>query len=559
MNSPSPYLSYRIGNNEQRFYFDQRDTVRIGRGDPASGLLMDLTLPHSIPGVGRHHATIRRQGTEWVLVDGSKDGPSKNGTYLDGARIVAPAPLCDGSQLLLGTFPIEFCQPRPSSSGESGSLKQVVDTPALDEIAPEISISMADLTVSRPAASGGSSIWRVNFDSDSSLRSGSNQTTRSLSLFSDLGKALQISQEVDEFLENIVTTLLLHVRAESVSVVGWIPERNEFPALTSRNDNLQAERRGVSRTLLNKAIKRGEAMLVIDPGADPNLGISSSIADVTSVIVAPLWQDQQIRGALYVDTKKGIQAFGQHELEIVSGIALFTAVGIDLFEQRKRLAREEKQRQRLTPFLGKEVVDRIVNGQEASMAMVVAPANVTVLFSDLRGFTTMSQHLSPKAVVDLLNGVFELLTQAVFQHHGTLDKFIGDGMMAFFGAPQRLDNHPLLAVPAGLQMLSAMAEFNRSRAPDQEIGIRIGINTGDVVAGDIGSAERKDYTVIGDTVNIASRLESGVAKPGQLVIGPDTYEAVKHAFDCEPLGLTPLKGRDPIETYRVLGPRSYTA
>ncbi|MFM8581563.1 MAG: FHA domain-containing protein, partial [Planctomycetaceae bacterium] len=333
MNSPSPYLSYAIGTNEQRFYFDLRDKVRIGRGDPSSGLVMDLALPHSIPGVGRHHATIHREGTAWFVVDGSKDGPSKNGTYLNGVRIQAPALIEDGSQLLLGTFPLEFCLPRASQSGESDSLKQIVDTPALAEIAPEISISMADLTVSRPAASGGSSIWRINFDSDSSLRSGSNQTTRSLSLFSELGKALQTSQAVDEFLENIVNTLLMHVQAESVSVVGWIPERNEFPPLTTRNDNLQAERRGVSRTLLNKAIKRREAMLVIDPGADPNLGISNSITDVTSFIVAPLWQDQHIRGALYVDTKKGIQAFGQRELEVVSGIALFTAVGIDLFEQ----------------------------------------------------------------------------------------------------------------------------------------------------------------------------------------------------------------------------------
>jgi len=558
MNTPTPYLSYSVGSNEQRFYFDLRDSVRIGRGDPASSLLMDLTLPHSIPGVGRHHATVLRQGTDWVVVDGSKDGPSKNGTYVDGVRIAQPTPVCDGSRILLGTFPLEFCVPRASVSGESCSLKQVIDTPGLEQIAPEIAISMADLTVSRPAASGGSSIWRVNFESESSLRSSSAQTTRSLSLFSDLGKALQTSQAVDEFLENIVTTLLLHVRAESVSVVGWNPGRNEFPTLISRNDNLFAERRGVSRTLLNKAIKRGEAMLVIDPGADPNFGISGSITDVTSVIVAPLWQEQQIRGALYVDTKKGIQAFGQHELEIVSGIALFAAVGIDLFEQRQRVANEEKQRQRLTPFLGKEVVDRIINGGDASMAMVVAPANVTVLFSDLRGFTSMSQHLEPKAVVDLLNGVFELLTQAVFSHRGTLDKFIGDGMMAFFGAPQRLENHPVLAVQAGLQMLAAIDEFNRSRLPDQQIGLRVGINTGDVVAGDIGSAERKDYTVIGDTVNIASRLESGVAKSGQLVIGPATHEAVKHVFDCEPLGLTPLKGRDPIETFRVLGPRQYS-
>jgi class 3 adenylate cyclase len=155
--------------------------------------------------------------------------------------------------------------------------------------------------------------------------------------------------------------------------------------------------------------------------------------------------------------------------------------------------------------------------------------------------------------VDVLNAILSRLTEAVFDHQGTLDKFMGDGLMAFFGAPLRTADHPRQAVRAAQDMLANLARFNLDRPAESQIGIRIGINTGPVIVGDIGSPSRKDYTVIGDTVNVASRFESSVAQVNQIVIGPATRAALGDEFDCVSLPPVILKGRsEPIQPYRVI-------
>jgi adenylate cyclase len=151
--------------------------------------------------------------------------------------------------------------------------------------------------------------------------------------------------------------------------------------------------------------------------------------------------------------------------------------------------------------------------------------------------------LPPSEVILILNEVFERLTSTVFELEGTLDKFRGDGMMAFFGAPLAMSDHAERAVEAALRMQESLASLNTARDGVRPIQMRIGVNSGSVVVGDIGSPQRKDYTVIGDVVNIASRLESSVAKPGQVIIGEATWVAAQHAFRCDPLEEVRLKGK----------------
>jgi adenylate cyclase len=199
------------------------------------------------------------------------------------------------------------------------------------------------------------------------------------------------------------------------------------------------------------------------------------------------------------------------------------------------------------------VVERILAADELH-GMKADERDVTVLFADLKGFTSLAEQMRSSEVVRMLNRVFERLTEAVFEFEGTLDKFRGDGMMAFFGAPLPQADHAERAVRAALRMQELLEQLNGEVAAEHHLGMRIGVNSGQVVVGDIGSPQRKDYTVIGDAVNVASRLESSVAQPGQVVIGPATFERLGPTLDCRELDEIFLKGKSrSVRPYLVLG------
>jgi class 3 adenylate cyclase len=179
---------------------------------------------------------------------------------------------------------------------------------------------------------------------------------------------------------------------------------------------------------------------------------------------------------------------------------------------------------------------------------------VTVMFADIRGFTPMSQDMTPERVVEILNEYFTRVTDVIFDCGGTLDKYIGDAVMAVFGAPISKGNDAAHCVNAALQIQRLLIELNRDAAARHwpELRVGIGINTGIVTAGNIGSLRRIDYTVVGDTVNVASRLTSN-ATGGQILISDSTAEALGDAFDMEALPPMMVKGRTtPLRVFDVV-------
>src|SRR4030042_1029909 len=166
----------------------------------------------------------------------------------------------------------------------------------------------------------------------------------------------------------------------------------------------------------------------------------------------------------------------------------------------------------------------------------------TILFADINGFTSLAERMPPREVNRILNDFFARMTDILFNYDGTLDKYIGDGLMAVFGAPMEKEDDAERGIRAAQEMIQALAAMMAGMPDEGKFTIRIGINTGKVVAGNIGSPKRMDYTVIGDAVNTASRLES-IAQPNQIPIGDKTHTRVQGKFNIRPVGPRKVKGK----------------
>lgn len=218
---------------------------------------------------------------------------------------------------------------------------------------------------------------------------------------------------------------------------------------------------------------------------------------------------------------------------------------------------KKKMKESLSKYVPPALADEIIQSGEDPRAEVGRVQDLTVLFSDIRGFTALSEKLEPKILVELLNEYLSTMTDVIFEFRGTLDKFMGDAVMAFWGAPIADPNHAILAVRCALRMRSALNRLNHewSRRELYPIEIGIGINSGPVIVGNIGSEKRLDYTVIGDNVNLASRLE-GLTKQYKvgILISEKTKNLVKNSVVCRQVDFVRVKGKvQCVKIYEVLG------
>lgn len=220
---------------------------------------------------------------------------------------------------------------------------------------------------------------------------------------------------------------------------------------------------------------------------------------------------------------------------------------------------KEKRRfkRMMSQYLSPAVLETVVsNHEEFAKAEVGSKENISMLFSDIRSFTNLSEKLAPEKVVEMLNHYFSSMTDSIFHYEGTIDKFIGDAIMAFWGAPIKTTDHADKATLSALDMIYRLDVVNQWLA-DQEypsIAIGVGIHTGDAILGNIGSENKLDYTIIGDNVNLASRIE-GLTKTyhSKVLISEDTFHSLSLDIPCQLLDLVRVKGKQhPIKIYRPL-------
>ncbi|HMY18319.1 MAG TPA: adenylate/guanylate cyclase domain-containing protein, partial [Polyangium sp.] len=223
---------------------------------------------------------------------------------------------------------------------------------------------------------------------------------------------------------------------------------------------------------------------------------------------------------------------------------------------RERLLQD---RDRLAKYFSKDVVDLVLNNPE-SLGQGGQRMTATVLFADIRNFTQLSTVMQPEQVVELLNRYFSTMVDIIFKNGGTLDKFLGDGLMALFGVPYSIEKPEERAVRTALEMLEALQTMNRELEAKGmlRLDIGVGINAGPVVAGNIGSSQRHEYTVIGDTVNLAARLEAlNKETRTQILVSASVYDAIRNTFRTRQLGPLRIRGKpEPLEVYAVMPPDS---
>ena len=310
----------------------------------------------------------------------------------------------------------------------------------------------------------------------------------------------------------------------------------------------------VPKSIARKAVEERIAIMTDNAAMDARFkGKSVVMQSVRSAMCTPLMaQADSVLGVLYVDSVSATEAFNDDDLQFLIAFAGIAAAAINKARYADQMQRQALVRSNFERYFAPNVAAAIAE-QQQDVELGGEKRPVTILFSDIRGFTSLSEELAPGAIANLLTEYFTEMVDIIFEFGGTLDKFIGDAIMALWGAPLSQPGDQERALEAAIAMQRGVAELNAKWRDEArpEIGVGIGINHGDVFVGNIGSQRRLEYTVIGDAVNVASRLSSK-AGAGEILISEPFYRLLDTRPDVEKIDAIALKGKaNPVAVYRV--------
>ena len=531
-----------------------RTQCMIGRAPDNQVVLDD-------PRASRHHAHIRsEEDGSFTIVDGvvvnGQIKRSANKVFVNGEQKFEH-PLKDGDRVTIGASTIRFEQPREERTADLS-----YDDKPLGHTQLLMSAKDVLTTVLRQADAGATAAGAQKGDK---VLESLQRKANILSELYEMSKALGSGFDLDKIFRMATDIIFRSTPADRVVALlseSVITEKNAddaklFPIATrARDEKLEAHARKmtIGRTITRKVIKDKVALLSQDAAADEQFaGVDSIVSQgVRSTICAPLFTESGVHGALYADRLDPFSAFKPDDLELISAVAAQTAIAVENVRAHERLEKEAVARVNYSRFLPEVVVKQLLENPE-SFKLGGVLQTITVLFADIRGFTRISEHAPPEKIVQLLNKYFSAMTDIIFAHGGTLDKYLGDGLMALFGAPTVTPKDAANAVAAAVAMQRRMLSINDELREEgfKEIGIGIGLHTGEVTVGYIGSERRSEYTAIGDAVNTASRLESN-AKAGEILVSEVTAKAAHSRYQLAPRDPITVKNREqPVPLFEV--------
>ncbi|HEY5611870.1 MAG TPA: adenylate/guanylate cyclase domain-containing protein [Thermoanaerobaculia bacterium] len=523
-----------------RVYDLKGDVASIGRTEGN-----DLILNH--PSVSRRHAKFERRDSTWFIVDlQSTNGVKLNGVPISEHEINPADKILVGSvQLELRALPaVDFSEDQSMFDNPSGTVIR-----RISDFNSEFGLDVSE-PGQQPAAKPGAVPGMPAAPA----------VTREkiFAVLVQVAKVLLQSEELNSVLSTVMEIIFKHLPVERGLLILFDDDGNPVPKLAKyREDAGDGQEIPISRTILQMVATQQVALLTSNALEDARLlgGKSIAIHGIRSAMCVPLWNRNRVIGAVQVDSPIHIGRFTEEDLDLLTALANFAAVAIERAQLSEKIEEERRIRARMERYHSPAVVEEIIKGSVNPDESEIKSAEVSILFADISGFTTISETKKPEEVSEFLSHFFSCAVEAIFNHGGTLDKFIGDAVMAFFGAPLPQEDHAARAVRAGITMHRLVAKWNAEREKDglPPVRIRVGINSGPAVVGNVGTEKRVDYTVLGSSVNIASRLESGVAKAGDLVVSQGTYERLKDEFKVLPLGDFQLKGlQQSMPAYKIL-------
>jgi adenylate cyclase len=499
-----------------------KSEVRIGRHPTKNELVLPTKQVSAI------HALLKRIGNEYLLIDLN----STNGTLVKNERI-AEASLKDGDSFSIGTFTIEI--------NDRSARKNDISY-------QESPIGQNVLTRSVSGDPYQTRMLDKDFE-QGALEARLAEKIKILETLYELGRVFSSVFNIDQIFQQIADILFRLTPADRCAILVCQTTTNTLePRLIKINPskNLSSPQQidfAISRTIASKVIADRLSLLSVDAQTDRRLSSESiAIQHIHSVMCAPLIGKTDVLGVIYVDKIDLRDSFSSDDLDLLNAVAGQAAIAFDNARAYEQLAQEAIARSSYQRFMPNHIIDLILKSPEGlKIGGTIQPA--TILFADIRGFTSMAEKSSPQLVVKALNLFFSAMTEIIFANLGTLDKYLGDGLMAIFGAPYPNDNDAINAVNAAIGMQRRLNKLNLEikRLGFDPIEIGIGINTGDVTVGCIGSDRRMDYTAVGNTVNLASKLMSQ-AKGQNILISQTTFQMLGNVFRAKPLPDNELRG-----------------
>src|SRR5438477_6457371 len=447
------------------------------------------------PRASRHHAHIKaNEDGSFMLIDGvianGQIKRSANKVFVNGEQKFEH-PLTDGDRVTIGASTIRFEQPQEERTADLSYDDKPLGHTQLLMSAKDVLSTV--LRQAEPVTAAGAPRDKV-------LESLQRKANILAELY-EMSKALGSGFDLDKIFKKATDIIFRSTPADRVIALlaeGIVTEQNAdeaklFPIATrARDEKLEAHARKmtIGRTITRKVMKDRVALLSQDVAADEQFaGVDSIVSQgVRSTICAPLVGESRVHGAIYADRLDPFAAFKPDDLELISAVAAQTAVAVENARSHERLAREEVARANYSRFMPEYVVQQILENPD-SFKLGGVNQTLTVLFADIRGFTRLSEHAPPERVVQLLNNYFTAMSDIIFAHGRTLDKYIRDGLMALFGAPTATPDDACNAVAAAVAMQREMKDINEELRSEglSEIAIGIGLHTGVATVGYIGS------------------------------------------------------------------------